>query len=186
MTRTRLFVALGLAAVLALGFFGYRTYTLQYGNEQLAAHYYKVRAPALPAVDTSAYAEGMRWLLEDGYSQATAAFNRVARTDPDYPSAQYFAGQAYYRNGQLNAARSALLNATDIGPSTIAPHAEWLLLLTYLKDGRTEREFFQLLDRLVIDTQHPFHARAKALREDFESPWRQRWETLTYGKRGTY
>lgn len=182
MTRSRLLAALVLAVLLALGFFGYRTYVLRYSDDKLAAAYTPDLTVDPPAADTTIYAEGLRWLAEDGYSQATAALNRIARTDPNYPSAQYYAGVAYYRNQQLNAARTALLNATDIGPSTVAEDAEWLLLMTYLKSGRTEREFYQLLARLIERATHAYHAQALSLRDDLESSWRRRWETLAYGQ----
>ena len=185
MTRNRLFVALALAVMLALGFLGYRTYLLRYGDAQLAAHYYPDVPVTLPANDTTNYYAGLSWLREDGYPQATAALNRVPRTDPDYPSAQYYAGHAYYRNGQLNAAMTALQNVTDLGPSTVREDAEWLLALTYLRAGRTERNFFGVLGRIAEQENHRHHAAGRALAADFRSPWRTRWEALAYG-RGAY
>lgn len=184
MTRTRLLVGLVLAVLLALVFFGYRTYVLQYSNENLAAAYYTPPEIILPAQDSTAYYEGMRWLREDGYVEATEALNRVARTDADYPSAQYYAGHAYYRNEQLNAAMTALQNATGIGPSNVREDAEWLLLLTYLRSGRTERNFFTLLDKVGRESGHRYAAQVAALRSDLTSSWRSRWEEAALGRGG--
>lgn len=183
MLRRRLLVALGIAGLLLVAFFAYRTYVLGYSNEELAAHYYETAVlPAAP--DSSRYGEGLRWLAEDGFQQATAAFNQIARTHPDYPSAQYYAGHAYYRNQQWNAAMTALQNVTGLGPSTVREDAEWLLLITYLRAGRTERNFFTLLARVLEQYAHKHGVKARALADDLSSPWRSRWEALTQGRGG--
>ena len=184
--RSPLVFAALLFVVLTVGYFCYRTYIFRYSDTSLASQFWETPTLDLPADEESVLYRGIAWIREDGFDEATRLLNTLPATHPDYPSAQFYAGYAYHQAEKYNGAMAALLNATEIGPSTIAARAQWMLLLTYLRTGRTDRSFSQLMRDILKDKSHPYRDQALALEQAIQSSWRSRWEQIEYGDKKTF
>lgn len=147
----------------------------QFGGDTLAAQYYDsseltgIRSVGAGQGELEA---GLSALRAGQFEAAAAAFQAFDPVNPNYADARYLLANTWYQSGNLGEAVSILQELQNHTDPAMSEKAEWLLLLTYLKDGRKGNpEFESLFGKINGDPGHSFYPKARELRKKLNSFW---------------
>ncbi len=147
----------------------------QLDSDTLAAHYYDpagltgVRSAGAGQGELDA---GLAALRAGQLDAAATVFQAFDPASPYYADARYLLANTWYQSGNLDEAVSVLQQLQNHPDPAMSEKSDWLLLLTYLKDGRKESpEFESLKEKIISDPDHSFYPKAVELQEKLDSFW---------------
>lgn len=132
---------------------------------------YRYLDPGLPSLMSSAsdyeLADAMTYYSEGDYQTASSKLSNLY--DPEAPNdtISYYLGASLLYQDNPEESRNYLNEVVNKAGSPFREKAEWLLVLSYLKEGNRQ-EASDMLDRILADENHSFHQKAGALREEIE------------------
>lgn len=102
------------------------------------------------------------------YEQAIPLFQQF----PDNDKAIYGLAQSYIQTDNFDPAISALKQLIDRGNIDYIEQAEYYLMMTYLKKGDLNTEFYSLLDKIADNGSAQYKEKAQVVRKRLNSFWR--------------
>lgn len=164
--RTRLTVLSLAASVLVLiGAFWIVFPQDSMSNAELAAVYYETpdygtRGTNDAVSETKPLNAGINALQNNQLPDAITQLGDVDASDPDYLVAQYYLGHAYYASRQYDQAAQSFSLVASSNDLRYVEEAQWYELLSCLAQNT---ECNELLNRLLGDERHAFHAKAEEI-----------------------
>jgi len=157
----------GIAASLLLLFVAYWGMNTN-GTATNAYAQYEYQEPGLPVTmsqsDNYALYDALTYFGEANYGKTIEKLEAIAGENSDTVS--YYLGASYYYEANYESAIQNLSHAKMSG-SAFAQEADWLLVMSYLKDDN-KAEAEMLLNKLIDNTSHKFYQRAKELKANIK------------------
>jgi len=172
--RRSLFPRLAAAASVALllGFF-----TFQYSNNSssIDGSYTEYMMPtsvrSADGAATTPLATGLEAYAATDYAKAIEVYKTIPTTNERYNEAQYYLAHSYYKNNNFSEAIAQFGKVTKAGDARYKEQAEWYQLLSFVANKQQDASFDALLNKLLTDGKHSYHAKAQELNSDLNSWW---------------
>jgi len=169
--RKVLAIAASLVLLLSFSFLQWRSINANFNSNILAAQYHNSDLGITRSAnnDNNELSAAITALQTKDYKQAIAKLQMINDTSSYYPDAQFLLADAYYLNNELQKATATLSPLLTSNNLLLKEKAEWLQLLTLLKNGQKNTAVFQQrLNQISEDANHSFQPSAADLRESLE------------------
>lgn len=143
----------------------------QYNRQALIDKYYdipliQINRQADPTT-RSTFQQGLETFAAEEWDEAINLLQQVPTTSSNYERAQIYLGHGYMITDN---ARRAYDIFTKLNQSADDPTLDWLTLLSAFEQT-DQSKILGALDKIMNQTDHPFHERAKSVQQDLEVFW---------------
>ncbi|HMQ46325.1 MAG TPA: tetratricopeptide repeat protein [Saprospiraceae bacterium] len=167
--------AVAASVLLLIAAVGYWQIQQRFSSDALAnAFYDQTELSETRGLDTpkNTLSEAVEAIRNQQYEQAIQQLNTISDTSSYAADAQYLMAVAHFEAGHPEQGTSILQQLQNNSDQLLSEKADWLLLLTYLKNGqKTTPEFNNLLEKISQDSNHAFYPKAKALKQKLDQFW---------------